>query len=166
MVVSILLTSCSSNKYSQSDINKYLTRERVKAKTSPISFRIPQGWHVIDANDGKFVDLWIVRNDMNVSLSLQPFYSNSSKVSLQKSYKESKLLQQTKFKNSLKIIDEEPITLNNMNVLFYHFEVNKKEFRVALFSFNNQIYELTLFGNNTNIKIEYFIQELTISSAE
>jgi hypothetical protein len=165
-LVSIIFTSCSTNKYSQSDINQYLTTTRVKAKTSPISFRIPQGWHLVDANNKAFIDLWILRDDMNVSLSLLPFHSNSSKFLLSESYESSILLQQVKYKNKLKILREKSIHINNMDVLFYSFDVEKKKFRVALFKIESGIYELTLFGNNTNIKIEYFIQELFISSAK
>ncbi len=166
VAISILFNSCATNKYSQSEIDMYLTKERVKAKTSPISFRIPQGWRVIDANDEAFIDLWIVRNDMNVSLSLLPIHSNSSSFSLKKSYESSILLRETKFQNNIKIVKEEPLQLNNSEVLFYQYSIDGKEYRVALFEHNEKFYELTLYGNNSNIKIEYFIQELVISSAK
>ncbi len=162
----LLLASCSANKYSQSEIDMYLTKERVKAKTSPISFRIPQGWHVVDANNEAFIDLWIVRNDMNVSLSLLPFNSNSTSFTLKKSYESSILLQQAKYPNSIKVTKEEPLQLNNLEVLFYSYTIGGKEYRVALFQLKEKFYELTLFGNNANIKIEYFIQELVVSSAK
>ncbi|MCF6269470.1 MAG: hypothetical protein L3J41_07160 [Melioribacteraceae bacterium] len=164
--ISIIFTSCSSNKYSQSEIDMYLTRERVKAKTSPISFRIPQGWRVVDANNEAFIDLWILRNDMNVSLSLLPLHSNSTSQALIKSYNASVLLLQAKHKNSIKIMNEEPLQLNNSKVLFYNYKINEKEYRIAIFKHNQKFYELTLYGNNANIKIEYFIQELLISSAK
>ena len=166
VVISIFFNSCAANKYSQSEIDMYLTKERVKAKTSPISFRIPQGWRVIDANNEAFIDLWIVRNDMNVSLSLQPFHSNSSSFSLKKSYESSILLREAKFQNNIKILKEETLRLNSREVLFYNYSISGKEYRVALFEHNEKFYELTLYGNNSNIKIEYFIQELVISSAK
>ncbi len=166
VVISILFNSCSANKYSQSEIDMYLTKERVKAKTSPISFRIPHGWHVVDANNEAFIDLWIVRNDMNVSLSLIPLHSNSSSFSLSKSYDSSILLSQTKFKNNINIEKEKPLKLNNSEVLFYNYENDGKEYRIALFQNNDKFYELTLYGNNSSIKKEYFIQELVISSAK
>jgi len=98
-------------------------------------------------------------------LSLLPFYTDSEENSLYDSYEKSIILQQAKFNNRLKINHEKPQTLAGMKVLFYNFSVDKKEYRIALFRFKNKIYELTLFGNNSNIKIEYFIQELVISSA-
>lgn len=166
VVISIFLNSCATNKYSQSEIDMYLTKERVKAKTSPISFRIPQGWRVVAANNEAFIDLWIVRNDMNVSLSLQPIHSNSSSFSLKKSYESSILLSEAKFQNNIKIVKEEPLQLNNSEVLLYNYNVDNKEYRVALFQHNEKFYEFTLYGNNSKIKIEYFIQELVISSAK
>jgi len=166
VVISILFNSCSANKYSQSEIDMYLTKERVKAKTSPISFRIPQGWHVVDANNEAFIDLWIVRNDMNVSMSLLPIHSNSSSFSLKKGYESSMLLSQTKFKNNIEIEKEEPIKLNNSEVLFYNYKNGGNEYRVALFENNNKFYELTLYGDNSKINKEFFIQELMISSAK
>lgn len=166
IVISLFLTSCSANKYLQSKIDKYLTKERVKAKTSPLSFRIPQGWHVVDANNEAFIDLWIVRNDMNVSLSLQPFHSNSTSLSLEKSYESSILLKKANQKNSVKIMKEKSIQLNNFKVLFYNYKISRKEYRVAIFQHKDKFYELTLYGNNSNIKMEYFIQELVISSAK
>ncbi len=164
IATSLLFTNCSTNKYSQSDIEKYLSKERVKANTSPISFRIPQGWRVVDANNEAFIDLWVVRNDMNVSLSLLPLHSNSTSSSLQKNYESSILLRKAKHQNNIKIEREEPIQLNNSKVLFYNYKISGKEYRVAIFQHNEKFYELTLFGNNANIKIEYFIQELVISS--
>ncbi len=166
VAITILLSSCSANKYSQSEIDMYLTKERVKASTSQISLRIPQGWHVVDANNEAFIDLWIVRNDMNVSLSLLPFQSNSTLFSLKKSYESSILLRQAKHKNDIKIVNEESLQLNNSEVFFYNYKIGGKEYRVALFQLKEKFYELTLFGNNTKIKIEYFIQELVISSAK
>ena len=163
--VSIILTSCPSNKYSQSDVDKYFTKERAKAKTSPISFQIPQGWHVVDANNEAFIDFWIVRNDLNVSLSLQPFYSNSTSTNLKKCLESSILLQNTKHKNKISIVIEKPIKLNGKIVLPYNFTVGGNNYRIILFEHNNKFYELTLFGNKATIKIEYFIQELVISSA-
>ena len=159
-------SSCSSNKYSQSEITKYLTNSRVKAKTSPISFQIPKGWHVVDANNKAFIDLWILRNDLNVSLSLLPLHSNSSSNNLEENLKLSIILKNAKHKNGLKIIKENPIKLNGKTTLPYSFSVNGKNYRVILFEHKNKFYELTLFGENTNIKIEYFIQELVITSAK
>ena len=166
VVISIILTSCSSNKYSQSDIDKYFTKERAKAKTSPITFQIPQGWHIVDANNEAFIDLWIVRNDLNVSLSLLPFHSNSSSNNLKRNFESSILLQNAKYKNKITVVKEKPIRLNGKMVLPYNFSVGRKSYRIILFEHNGKSYELTLFGNSTNIKIEYFIQELVISSAK
>jgi hypothetical protein len=166
VVISIFFNSCSSTKHSQSEIDMYLTKERVKAKTSPISFRIPQGWHLVDANNEAFIDLWIVRNDMNVSLSLLPLHSNSSSISLSKSYESSILLSQTKFQNNITIEKEVSLKLNNSEVLFYNYKNDGNEYRVALFQHNEKFYELTLHGNNSSITKEYFIQELVISSAK
>ena len=134
----------------------------IKAKTSAISFRIPQGWHVVDANDSTFIDLWIVRDDLKVSLSLLPFHSNNKTNSLQDYFEMSLLLKKMKYSNIFSIVKEEAITLNGKETLFYNFENDKDKFRVAIFQHNNNTYELTLFGNNSNIKIEYFIQELLI----
>jgi hypothetical protein len=166
LVFSVFLSSCSTNKYSQSDINKYLTSKRVSAKTSPISVLVPQGWHEVDANNEEFIDLWLVRNDLNVSLSLLPFHSNSTANNLNGNYETSILFQKTKYKNSITINKEKPIQLNDKVVLPYNFSVNGKNYRTIVFEHNEKFYELTLFGENTNIKIEYFIQELVISSVK
>lgn len=166
LVTSIIITSCSANKYSQLEIDKYFTKEIAKAKTSPISFRIPHGWHVVDANNEAFIDLWIVRNDLNISLSLLPFHSNSTANTLEKNFESSILLQKAKFNNEISIVKEKPIRLNDKIALPYNFSVDGKNYRIILFEQNNNYYQLTLFGNKTNIKIEYFIQELLISSAE
>ena len=164
--LTIFISSCSSNKYSQSEINKYFSSQRVKAKTSPISFLIPKGWHVVDANNKAFIDLWILRDDLNVSLSLLPFYSNSSANTLMINYESSILLQKAKYKNKVKIVKEKAIKLNGKVALPYNFTINGKNFRTILFEHKNKFYELTLFGENTNIQIEYFLQELIISSAK
>jgi len=165
VVITIFVTSCSSNKYSHADIDKYLTNQRVKAKTSPISLQVPQGWHVVDANKEVFIDLLFVRNDLNVSLSLIPFHSNSSSNNLEKNFETSILLKTTKYKNKILIVKEPPQKIGEKKVLAYTFSVDGKNYRVMLFDHNSKSYELTLFGN-TNITIEYFIQEIVILSAK
>jgi len=165
VVITIFVTSCSSNKYSHADIDKYLTNQRVKAKTSPISLQVPQGWHVVDANNEAFIDLLFVRNDLNVSLSLLPFHSNSSSNTLEKNFESSILLQQAKYKNKIVIAKEPPQKIGEKTVVTYNFSVDGKNYRVMLFDHNSKSYELTLFGN-TNITIEYFIQEIVILSAK
>ncbi len=162
----ITFSSCSSNKYSQLELNKYLSSNRVKAKTSPISFLVPKGWHIVDANNKAFIDLWILRNDLNVSLSLLPFHSNSSSNNLEKNLKYSILLQKAKHQNKISITKEKPLKLNGKTALLYNFSIDGKNYRIALFEHKDKFYELTLFGENINIKIEYFIHELVILSAK
>jgi len=165
VIISIFIASCGSNKYSQADIDKYLTNESVKAKTSPLSLQVPQGWHVVDANNEAFIDLLFIRNDLNVSLSLLPFHSNSSSNTLEKNFESSILLQQAKYKNKIVIAKEPPQRIGDKIVLAYTFSIDGKNYRVLLFDHNSKSYELTLFGN-TNITIEYFIQELVVLSAK
>lgn len=165
VLLSIFVSSCSSNKYSTADIDKYLTKESVKAKTSPISLQVPQGWHVVDANNEAFIDLLFVRNDLNVSLSLLPFHSNSSSNTLEKNFESSILLQQAKYKNKIVIAKEPPQKIGDKTVLTYSFSIDGKNYRVMLFNHNSKSYELTLFGK-TNISLEYSIQELVILSAK
>jgi len=165
IVFSIFISNCSVEKYSQSDINKYLTNERAKAKTTPIFLQVPKGWHVVDANNEVFIDLLFVRNDLNVSLSLLPFHSNSSSNNLNKNFETSILMQKAKFKNKLLVNNESPQTIGDKTIFAYSFSVEGKNYRVAVFEHNYNFYELTLFGT-TNISIEYFIQELVIFSAK
>jgi hypothetical protein len=167
-VTALFFTACSANKYSQSDLNKFFTNSRVKAKTSSVSFRVPKGWHTVDANNKEFIDLWFVRDDMKVSLSLLPIVSNTIELSLEKSYETSIEMNKIKYgvNNNFKIIREKPEILSGKKILFYNFKIDNKRFRVAVFEFNRKFYELTLYANNVNIKREYFIQELVISSAK
>ncbi len=166
LIVILTFSSCSSNNYLQLEFNKFLSKNRVKAKSSPISFFVPKGWHVVDANNKAFIDLWLLRDDLNVSLSLLPFYSNSTQKRLEDSYESSILFQKTKHRNRINIIKEKPFKLNGKRAMAYNFSVNDSNYRVILFEHNNNFYELTLFGENRNIKMEYFIQELLISSAK
>lgn len=166
LIIVLTFSSCSSNKYSQLEFNKFLSKNRVKAKTSPISFLVPKGWHVVDANNKAFIDLWFLRNDLNVSLSLLPFHSNSTQNGLENIFESSIQFQKTKYGNKINIIKEKPLRLNGRLTMPYNFSVSGSNYRVILFERNNSFYELTLFGVNQNIKIEYFIQELLISSAK
>ena len=165
VILSIFISSCATSIYSQAEVDKYFTQESAKAKTSPILLQIPKGWHVIDANNEAFIDLLFVRNDLNLTLSLLPFYSNSTSNNLEKNCETSILLQQAKHKNKLEIKKEIPTEIGDKKVLTYSFSIDGKNYRIMLFEHNEKQYELTLFGSK-NIEIEYYLQELVIFSAK
>ena len=156
-----LLTQCAS-RYSQSDADKILSTERVSAKTSPISFLIPQGWRVIDANDSTFIDLWLINKDYSSSLSVIPLHGGDTKQSFSRYVSVSKLSNKMKFKNEkIKIIDEDNEEINGIRTASYYFKNNKSLHLISLFKFKGKFYELTAWDKNLNYDESFQIKYLS-----
>jgi len=170
LILIFMFVRCAS-RYSQSNADKALSTERVSAKTSPISFLIPHSWRVIDANDSTFVDLWLISDDYNSSLSLIPLHSENIDQNLSEWIKISKLSNKIKFRDeNIKIIDEDSEQINEIKTASYYFKNNKSLHRISLFKFKGKFYELTALDKNPNhdessqIKYSTKIQYAIISS--
>ena len=142
----LILTNCSS-KYSQSNINELFTSERVVSKTSGLSFQIPKGWHQVDANDSTFIDLWLVEDDFNASISLMPIHTNMKieTTNLYDFFEYSKVLNKVKYDNNIEIKSEDkPTVINEALAAVYNFTTSQDQFfRVIVFQLKSNFYELT-----------------------
>ena len=162
LTISIITFNQCSSHYSQSDTDIIFSFERASAKTSPISFQIPHGWRVIDANDSTFIDLWMISDDYKSSLSLIPLHSDEEKQSYSNWISVSKLSNKMKFKNAkIEIIGEEPVDINGIHCDFYYFKTEDSFYRISLFKFNEKFYELTALGNILNDNISSQLEFLT-----
>ncbi len=162
IIISALIFSQCTSRYSQKEADKILSTERVSAKTSPISFLIPQGWRVIDANDSTFIDLWMINSDYNSSLSVIPLHSKDTKQSLSQLVGVSKLSNKMKFKNEkIKIIDEDNEEINEIKIASYYFKNNKSLHLISLFKFKGKFYELTAWDKNLNYDESFQIKYLS-----
>lgn len=143
----ILILSHCSSKYSQSNIDNILTSKRAVSKTSGLSFQIPKGWHQVDANDSTFIDLWLVEDNFNASISLMPIHTNMEieTTNLHDYFEYSKVLNNVKYDNKIEIKSEdEQSIINNTHTVVYSFTTTQNQyFRVAVFQLKNKFYELT-----------------------
>ena len=150
-IISALIFSQCTSRYSQKDADKFLSTERVSAKTSPISFLMPQGWRVIDANDSTFIDLWLINDDYKSSLSLIPLHSEKKNQNLTEWINVSKFSTKMKFKNEeIKIVDDGDDQINGINTSSYYFKNNSSLQRITVFKFNGKYYELTALDKGSN----------------
>jgi len=170
-IISAFIFSQCTSRYSQKEADKILSTERVSAKTSPISFLMPQGWRVIDANDSTFIDLWLINDDYNSSLSVIPLHSDDTNQSLSQWVSVSKLSNKMKFKNErIKIIDDGKEEINGIQIVSYHFWNKISLHQISIFMFKGKFYELTTWDKNLNqvesSQIKYLseIQSAFISS--
>jgi hypothetical protein len=64
----MLIQSCGgiSSIY---NFNYPLTSETAKSKSSALSVKIPKGWSVIEDNECKCTDLWLVKDDYSATLN-------------------------------------------------------------------------------------------------
>lgn len=173
IIISALIFSQCTSRYSQKDIDKILSTERVSAKTSPISFLMPQGWRLIDANDSTFIDLWLINDDYKSSLSLIPLHSEKNKQNLSEWISISKLTNKMKFKNEgIEIVDNGNDEINGINTSSYYFKNNNSLQSITVFKFNGKYYELTALDKSPNYdetsQIKYLskIQSALISSVK
>jgi len=173
LLISIIIFNHCSSRYSQTEVDQILTPERAFSKTSPISIRIPFGWREIDANDSTFIDLWLISDDYKSSLSLIPLHSDNAKRSFSHWISVSKLSNKMKFKNmKLVMSDEEIVKINEIDCHFYNFRDNDSFYRISIFQFEENYFELTALENNisndTSSKLQLLnqIQNAVIGSIE
>ncbi|MCK5087672.1 MAG: hypothetical protein KAQ90_09125 [Melioribacteraceae bacterium] len=142
----LTLANCSS-KYSQSNIDELFTPERAVSKTSGLSVQIPKGWHQVDANDSTFIDLWLVEDNFNASISLLPIHTNMKieTTNLYDYFEYSKVLNKVKYDNNIEISSEDkPYVINDALAAVYNFTTTQNQYyRVIVFQLNNNFYELT-----------------------
>ena len=161
-IISAFIFSQCTSRYSQKEADKILSTERVSAKTSPISFLMPQGWRVIDANDSTFIDLWLINKDYSSSLSVIPLHGGDTKQSFSRYVSVSKLSNKMKFKNEkIKIIDEDNEEINGIRTASYYFKNNKSLHLISLFKFKGKFYELTAWDKNLNYDESFQIKYLS-----
>lgn len=151
LILSALIFSQCTSRYTQKDVEQILSTERITANTSDISVLAPQGWRAVEANDSSFVDLWLVSKDYNSSLSLIPLHSENSKQSLSEWTSVSKLSNKMKFKkDNIKIVDDDNDEINGIKTSSYYFKTNNALHRITIFKFKNKYYELTDFDKGPN----------------
>jgi len=150
-VISTLFFSQCTSRYTQKDAEKILSTERVTANTSDISVLAPKGWRTIEANDSSFVDLWLVSEDYNTSLSIIPLHGKKNKQSLTEWNSISKLSNKMKFKkDNIEIVDDGNNEINGIQTVSYYFKTNDALHRITIFKFNGKFYELTALDKGFN----------------
>ena len=149
IILVVVLVSCTSSRYSTYDSDYPLTNEIAKSKSGVLNVRIPQGWYSVLENDGKGIDLWLVKEDYSASLSFMAFNINSelqrsgntlaSILNFSKILKEKTLIEPFK-----QVGEDESFRINSFNCTGYKYYSNEGLLsRVVVFSYQEKYYELT-----------------------
>ena len=149
IILVVVLVSCTSSRYSTYDSDYPLTNEIAKSKSGVLNVRIPQGWYSVLENDGKGIDLWLVKEDYSASLSFMAFNINSelqrsgntlaSILNFSKILKEKTLIEPFK-----QVGEDESFRINSFNCTGYKYYSNEGLLsRVVVFSYREKYYELT-----------------------
>ena len=149
IILVVVLVSCTSSRYSTYDSDYPLTNEIAKSKSGVLNVRIPQGWYSVLENDGKGIDLWLVKEDYSASLSFMAFNINSelqrSGNTLESILNFSKILKEKTLIEPFKQVGEdESFRINSFNCTGYKYYSNEGLLsRVVVFSYQEKYYELT-----------------------
>ena len=149
IILVVVLVSCTSSRYSTYDSDYPLTNEIAKSKSGVLNVRIPQGWYSVLENDGKGIDLWLVKEDYSASLSFMAFNINSelqrSGNTLESILNFSKILKEKTLIEPFKQVGEdESFRINSFNCTGYKYYSNEGLLsRGVVFSYREKYYELT-----------------------
>jgi hypothetical protein len=146
----MLIQSCGgiSSIY---NFNYPLTSETAKAKSSALSVKIPKGWSVIEDNECKCTDLWLVKDDYSATLNFVVFNLDSLTTDNIRSDEINSLVQlskafiKAKYGNEFKgFTNEEKFEINkNKFAAYQYLDERMRNIRVIILKSGKKYYELS-----------------------
>ena len=168
----LVLMSCSGID-SIYKIDFPLSNKTINSQTEYFSLNIPDGWRKVDANGDAYVDIWLVNDTDEFSISFMPikadviFPANSERETenfetLIKIYIESLLGN----KVDKKTVEQFEIQSINFNALEMKTKSNRERF--VFFRINNKYFVSRAVANSRNINYEklFRIQNSVLSSVQ
>jgi len=144
---SILIVSCSTQRYSVKNSPSSNERSYALSESGKLKTEIPNGWFRALDNDKKLIDLWLVKNDYSASIKFIPIVIHGSlSLSLESAVSYSKIYLKTSlgkiFKKFISGTDSE---FNSKAISFYKVLLKDgRLFRYAVFEKENNYYECIL----------------------
>ena len=131
--------------------NYPLTSETAKAKSSALSVKIPKGWSVIEDNECKCTDLWLVKDDYSATLNFVVFNLDSLTTDNIRSDEINSLVQlskafiKAKYGNEFKgFTNEEKFEINkNKFAAYQYLDERMRNIRVIILKSGKKYYELS-----------------------
>jgi hypothetical protein len=146
----MLIQSCGgiSSIY---NFNYPLTSETAKSKSFALSVKIPKGWSVIEDNECKCTDLWLVKDDYSATLNFVVFNLDSLTTDNIRSDEINSLVQlskgfiKAKYGNEFKgFTNDEMFELNKRKFAAYqYFDEKMRNIRVIILKSGKKYYELS-----------------------
>jgi len=155
--ISFLFFACSSANKSIYNNDFQLTSQRAFSRDSSYSILVPQGWFYSFDNDCNCSDIFLVRQDLNASLSnLQINYKTNSDFDLIKNklLDYSKIMKEAELKNKLiEIGKPEFFNIGNIQCAAYQYYNNESlPVRTVLYKFDNRYFELNAYITEDGLK--------------
>jgi hypothetical protein len=146
----MLIQSCGgiSSIY---NFNYPLTSETAKSKSSALSVKIPKGWSVIEDNECKCTDLWLVKDDYSATLNFVVFNLDSLTTDNIRSDEINSLVQlskafiKAKYGNEFKgFTNDEMFEINkNKFAAYQYLDERMRNIRVIILKSGKKYYELS-----------------------
>jgi hypothetical protein len=146
----MLIQSCGgiSSIY---NFNYPLTSETAKSKSSALSVKIPKGWSVIEDNECKCTDLWLVKDDYSATLNFVALNLDSLTTDNIRSDEINSLVQfsksfiKAKYGNEFKgFTNEEMFEINkNKFAAYQYLDEKMRNIRVIILKSGKKYYELS-----------------------
>lgn len=130
------------------EVDYPLLPDLTESKTTDLKVHIPRGWFTAEDNRKEIIDLWLVRDDYNASISFitinpdEETIKSSAKSILQKienySRLNNKIAHQNKFIDLLK---NEVFEMNGREFRAYQFNGSGNLYRVVVFKYKGKYFE-------------------------
>jgi len=146
----IFIFSCTSSRYSTYSSDYPMTKEVVSSQSDVLYVKVPEGWYSVLDNDGKGIDLWLVKEDYSASLNFMAINvdnpgQKSNDDGLKSILYYSKVLKKADMGESFKTLDEdEYFQINSINCGAYKY-LSKEGLpvRVVVFKYGESYFEMT-----------------------
>ncbi len=153
LIHAIIFCSCAPSKIT---LDRSLLSAGVSVShITKLEVNIPKGWSSPEADDEKFIDVWLVKNDYSSSIQFIPIQIEDVKMeSAKESYLEMiaadmKELAKLRHGVELKFTPNKKLQLNNKQFLVFNAISSEKLIeRIAVFTYGNLFYQSVLSIHN------------------
>lgn len=157
------------------EVDYPLLPDLTESKTTDLKVNIPKGWFSAEDNQKEIIDLWLIRDDYNASISFitinpdEEIIKSSAKFSLKKIEEYSRLNNKIAHQNNfVDLLKNEVFELNGNEFRAYQFSGSGNLYRVVVFKYKDKFYESTAAVKpgqpNTEIKKVFSTQNSVLNS--
>ena len=146
VILSMIFNGCSSTT-SLYNSDYTLTNNQTESTTTDLRINIPEGWFTSKANEEKFIDLWLIKDDYSASIMFLPIHFDVQNLSddnstLKTIYDLVKVKAQSEGNTNF-TQKQTDVFFGNSILAFEFINTNHERCRTTIFQYKDQYFQCT-----------------------